>query len=305
MMEKIKAGEITGQTGDYMLRATAANGQIRAFAATSRDLVEKARQAHNTSPVATAALGRLMTAGVMMGSMMKADSDLLTIRVEGDGPIGGLTVTADKNGNVKGYAFHPEVMLPPNAKGKLDVGAAVGTDGSLTVIKDLGLKEPYVGSIPLVTGEIAEDIAGYFVESEQIPTACGLGVLVDRDQSVKAAGGYLIQLMPGAGEDVITKVEGGIMAAGPVSALLDKNDDPEQLLRDVMSDFDLKILETCPVSYKCYCSRERVERALISLGRNELEQMLAEQGGCQLTCQFCDAVYDFSAEDLKGLLKNM
>ena len=162
-----------------------------------------------------------------------------------------------------------------------------------------------MGTIDLLGGEIAEDVAGYFVESEQIPTACALGVLVDRDQSVKAAGGYLIQLMPGAGEDVITKVEGGIMAAGPVSALLDKNDDPEQLLRDVMSDFDLKILETCPVSYKCYCSRERVERALISLGRNELEQMLAEQGGCQLTCQFCDAVYDFSAEDLKGLLKNM
>ena len=162
-----------------------------------------------------------------------------------------------------------------------------------------------MGTIGLLGGEIAEDVAGYFVESEQIPTACALGVLVDRDQSVKAAGGYLIQLMPGAGEDVITKVEGGIMAAGPVSALLDKNDDPEQLLRDVMSDFDLKILETYPVSYKCYCSRERVERALISLGRDELEQMLAEQGGCQLTCQFCDAVYDFSAEDLKGLLKNM
>ena len=219
--------------------------------------------------------------------------------------LGTVLAVSDNEGNVRGYVTNPHVDLPLRPDGKLDVGAAVGHEGTLTVIKDLHMKEPYVGTIDLLGGEIAEDVAGYFVESEQIPTACALGVLVDRDQSVKAAGGYLIQLMPGAGEDIITKVEGGIMAAGPVSALLDKNDDPEQLLRDVMSDFDLKVLETCPVSYKCYCSRERVERALISLGRNELEQMLAEQGGCQLTCQFCDAVYDFSAEDLKGLLKNM
>ena len=219
--------------------------------------------------------------------------------------LGTVLAVSDNEGNVRGYVTNPHVDLPLRPDGKLDVGAAVGHEGTLTVIKDLHMKEPYVGTIDLLGGEIAEDVAGYFVESEQIPTACALGVLVDRDQSVKAAGGYLIQLMPGAGEDVITKVEGGIMAAGPVSALLDKNDDPEQLLRDVMSDFDLKILETYPVSYKCYCSRERVERALISLGRDELEQMLAEQGGCQLTCQFCDAVYDFSAEDLKGLLKNM
>ena len=302
MMEKIKAGEITGQTGDYMLRATAANGQIRAFAATSRDLVEKARQAHNTSPVATAALGRLMTAGVMMGSMMKADRDLLTIRIEGDGPIGGLTVTADKNGNVKGYAFHPEVMLPPNAKGKLDVGGAVGAEGTITVIKDLHMKEPYVGTVDLLGGEIAEDIAGYFVESEQIPTACALGVLVDRDHSVKAAGGYLIQLMPGAGEDTIAKVEGGIMAADPVSAILDRDPDPEHLLRTVMSDFELKLLETCPVSYKCYCSRQRVERALLSLGADELEGILRDQGSCHMTCQFCDAVYEFDRQQLEQLI---
>ena len=225
--------------------------------------------------------------------------------IEDDVVIKGKVISSDAEGNVRGYVANPQVDLPLRPDGKLDVGAAVGHEGTLAVIKDLHMKEPYVGTIDLLGGEIAEDVAGYFVESEQIPTACALGVLVDRDQSVKAAGGYLIQLMPGAGGDVITKVEGGIMAAGPVSALLDKNDDPEQLLRDVMSDFDLKILETCPVSYKCYCSRERVERALISLGRNELEQMLAEQGGCQLTCQFCDAVYDFSAEDLKGLLKNM
>ena len=251
------------------------------------------------------ALGRTLAAASMMGDALKGQGASLTLQLKGGGPLGTVLAVSDHEGNVRGYVTNPQVDLPLRPDGKLDVGGAVGHEGTLTVIKDLHMKEPYVGTIDLLGGEIAEDVAGYFVESEQIPTACALGVLVDRDQSVKAAGGYLIQLMPGAGEDVITKVEGGIMAAGPVSALLDKNDDPEQLLRDVMSDFDLKILETCPVSYKCYCSRERVERALISLGRNELEQMLSEQGGCQLTCQFCDAVYDFSAEDLKGLLKNM
>ena len=266
---------------DRIVRAISTDGMVQAAAICSRGLTERARQIHKTLPVATAALGRTLAAASMMGNALKSE------------------------GNVRGYVTNPHVDLPLRPDGKLDVGAAVGHEGTLTVIKDLHMKEPYVGTIDLLGGEIAEDVAGYFVESEQIPTACALGVLVDRDQSVKAAGGYLIQLMPGAGEDVITKVEGGIMAAGPVSALLDKNDDPEQLLRDVMSDFDLKVLETCPVSYRCYCSRERVERALISLGRDELEQMLSEQGGCQLTCQFCDAVYDFSAEDLKGLLKNM
>ena len=199
----------------------------------------------------------------------------------------------------------PTVDLPLRADGKLDVGGAVGRDGYFTVSRDLGLREPYIGSVRLVSGEIAEDLTAYLLESEQVPSACALGVLVDRDQSVKSAGGYLIQLMPGAGEDTIAKVEGGVMAAGPVSAILEQNDDPEALLRTVMSDFDLKILETCPVSYKCYCSRQRVERALISLGKPELEQMLAEQGGCQLTCQFCDAVYDFSADDLRALIAGL
>ena len=290
---------------DQLVRAISKDGFVKAAAVSTRALTERARQIHQTSPVATAALGRLLAAGSMMGNELKGDGSSVTLRIKGDGPLGTLLVVADNEGNVRGSVQNPQIDLPIREDGKLDVGGAVGHGGTLTVIKDLNLKEPYVGTIDLLGGEIAEDVAGYFVESEQIPTACALGVLVDRDQSVKAAGGYLIQLMPGAGEDVITKVEGGIMAAGPVSALLDKNDDPEQLLRDVMSDFDLKVLETCPVSYKCYCSRERVERALISLGRNELEQMLAEQGGCQLTCQFCDAVYDFSAEDLKGLLKNM
>ena len=290
---------------DELVRAMTKDGFVNAVAVYTRALTERARQIHHTSPVATAALGRALAACSMMGNALKDSGASVTMQIKGDGPLGAILTVSDSEGNVRGYVHNPAVDLALREDGKLDVGTAVGHSGTLTVIKDLNMREPYVGTIDLLGGEIAEDVAGYFVESEQIPTACALGVLVDRDQSVKAAGGYLIQLMPGAGEDVITKVEGGIMAAGPVSALLDKNDDPEQLLRDVMSDFDLKILETCPVSYKCYCSRERVERALISLGRDELEQMLAEQGGCQLTCQFCDAVYDFSAEDLKGLLKNM
>ena len=290
---------------DCLVRAISKDGFVNAVAVYTRGLTERARQIHHTSPVATAALGRALAACSMMGNALKDNGASVTMQIKGDGPLGTILTVSDSEGNVRGYVQNPAVDLALREDGKLDVGTAVGHSGTLTVIKDLNMREPYVGTVDLLGGEIAEDVAGYFVESEQIPTACALGVLVDRDQSVKAAGGYLIQLMPGAGEDVITKVEGGIMAAGPVSALLDKNDDPEQLLRDVMSDFDLKILETCPVSYRCYCSRERVERALISLGRNELEQMLAEQGGCQLTCQFCDAVYDFSAEDLKGLLKNM
>ena len=290
---------------DCLVRAISKDGFVNAVAVYTRGLTERARQIHHTSPVATAALGRALAACSMMGNALKDNGASVTMQIKGDGPLGTILTVSDSEGNVRGYVQNPAVDLALREDGKLDVGTAVGHSGTLTVIKDLNMREPYVGTVDLLGGEIAEDVAGYFVESEQIPTACALGVLVDRDQSVKAAGGYLIQLMPGAGEDVITKVEGGIMAAGPVSALLDKNDDPEQLLRDVMSDFDLKILETCPVSYKCYCSRERVERALISLGRDELEQMLAEQGGCQLTCQFCDAVYDFSAEDLKGLLKNM
>ena len=290
---------------DQLVRAISRDGAVKAVAVSTRGLTERARQIHKTLPVATAALGRTLAAASMMGNALKGDGASVTLQIKGGGPLGTLLAVSDNEGNVRGTVDNPAVDLPLRPDGKLDVGTAVGSEGTLTVIRDLNMKEPYVGTIDLLGGEIAEDVAGYFVESEQIPTACALGVLVDRDQSVKAAGGYLIQLMPGAGEDVITKVEGGIMAAGPVSALLDKNDDPEQLLRDVMSDFDLKILETCPVSYKCYCSRERVERALISLGRDELEQMLSEQGGCQLTCQFCDAVYDFSAEDLKGLLKNM
>ena len=290
---------------DRIVRAISTDGLVQAAAICSRDLTERARQIHKTLPVATAALGRALAAASMMGNALKSDGASLTLQFKGGGPLGTVLAVSDNEGCVRGYVTDPHVDLPLRPDGKLDVGGAVGHDGTLTVIKDLHMKEPYVGTIDLLGGEIAEDVASYFVESEQIPTACALGVLVDRDQSVKSAGGYLIQLMPGAGEDTIAKVEGGVMAAGPVSAILEQNDDPEALLRTVMSDFGLKILETCPVSYKCYCSRQRVERALISLGKSELEQMLAEQGGCQLTCQFCDAVYDFSADDLRALIAGL
>lgn len=290
---------------DRIVRAISTDGMVQAAAICSRDLTERARQIHKTLPVATAALGRTLAAASMMGNALKSDGASLTLQFKGGGPLGTVLAVSDNEGNVRGYVTNPHVDIPLRKDGKLDVGTAVGHEGTLTVIKDLHMKEPYVGTIDLLGGEIAEDVAGYFVESEQIPTACALGVLVDRDQSVKAAGGYLIQLMPGAAEDTIAKVEGGIMAAGAVSAILEKNDDPEAMLRTVMSDFDLKILETCPVEYRCYCSRERVERALISLGRTELEQMLSEQGGCQMTCQFCDAVYEFTAEDIQRLLKNL
>lgn len=290
---------------DRIVRAISTDGMVQAAAICSRDLTERARQIHKTLPVATAALGRALAAASMMGNALKSDGASLTLQFKGGGPLGTVLAVSDNEGCVRGYVTNPHTDLPLRPDGKLDVGGAVGHEGTLTVIKDLHMKEPYVGTIDLLGGEIAEDVAGYFVESEQIPTACALGVLVDRDQSVKSAGGYLIQLMPGAGEDTIAKVEGGVMAAGLVSAILEQNDDPEALLRTVMSDFDLKILETCPVSYKCYCSRQRVERALISLGKSELEQMLAEQGGCQLTCQFCDAVYDFSADDLRALIAGL
>ena len=290
---------------DRIVRAISTDGMVQAAAICSRDLTERARQIHKTLPVATAALGRTLAAASMMGNALKSDGASLTLQFKGGGPLGTVLAVSDNEGNVRGYVTNPHVDIPLRKDGKLDVGTAVGHEGTLTVIKDLHMKEPYVGTIDLLGGEIAEDVAGYFVESEQIPTACALGVLVDRDQSVKAAGGYLIQLMPGAAEDTIAKVEGGIMAAGAVSAILERDDDPEAMLRTVMSDFDLKILETCPVEYRCYCSRERVERALISLGRTELEQMLSEQGGCQLTCQFCDAVYEFTAEDIQRLLKNL
>ena len=290
---------------DRLVRAISKDGYVKAVAVSTRDLTERARQIHKTTPVATAALGRTLAAASMMGNALKGEGASLTLQIKGDGPLGKILTVSDNQGNGRGLVENPFVDIPLRADGKLDVGSAVGMMGNLTVIRDLNMKEPYVGSVDLLGGEIAEDLAAYFVESEQIPTACGLGVLVDRDQSVRAAGGYLIQLLPGADEDTIVKVEGGIMAAGSVSAILDKDPDPENLLRTVMSDFDIRILESSEVEYKCYCSRERVERALISLGTEELEGILREQGSCQLTCQFCDAVYDFSAEELQGLIDGL
>ncbi len=281
------------------------DGTVKAVAVTTKELTERARNIQKSLPVATAAMGRALAAASMMGNALKEENASLTLQIKGGGPLGTVLAVSDHLGSVRGYVQNPQVDLPLREDGKLDVGRAVGGEGTLTVIKDIGLKEPYIGSVGLLGGEIAEDLAAYFVESEQIPTACALGVLVDRDQSVKAAGGYIIQLLPGAGEDVITKVEGGVMAAGAVTALLDRDPDPEALLRTVLSDFEVEILETSPIEYRCYCSRDRVERALISMGVAELEDLLAEQGGCELGCQFCDKVYQFTGEELQALIDRM
>ena len=290
---------------DKLVRAISADGTVKAAAVSTRELTERARNIHKTLPVATAALGRTLAAASMMGNALKEDAASLTLQIKGGGPLGTVLAVSDHLGNVRGYVQNPHIDLPLRADGKLDVGAAVGSDGTLTVIKDLGMKEPYIGSVGLLGGGIAEDLAAYFVESEQIPTACALGVLVDRDQSVRAAGGYIIQLLPGAGEDVIAKVEGGVLAAGAVTSLLDRDSEPEALLRAVLSDFEVEILETGPIEYKCYCSRDRVERALISMGVPELESLLAEQSGCELGCQFCDKVYRYSAEELQALIDRL
>ena len=290
---------------DQLVRAISKDGYVKAVAVSTRDLTERARQIHRTLPVATAALGRTLAAASMMGNALKGEGASLTLQIKGDGPLGRILAVSDNEGNVRGTVDNPAVDIPLRADGKLDVGSAVGMDGTLTVIRDLNMKEPYVGSVGLLGGEIAEDLAAYFVESEQIPTACGLGVLVDRDQSVLVSGGYLIQLLPGASEDIITMVEGGIMAAGPVTNLLQEDSDPESLLRRVMSDFELEILETTPIEYRCYCSRERMEKALISMGVEEMEALIEEQGQAELACHFCDNVQHFSKEELEALLVSM
>ena len=291
--------------GDQLVRAITKDGMVKAVAVTTRELTERARQIHKPRPVATAALGRTLAAASMMGNALKGDGASLTLRVQGGGPLGILLAVSDNRGCVRGTVDNPAVDIPLRPDGKLDVGAAVGCDGTLTVIRDLHMKDPYVGSVGLLGGEIAEDLAAYFVESEQIPTACGLGVLVDRDQSVLAAGGYIVQLLPGAGEDVITKVEGGVMAAGSVTGLLSGSAGPEEMLRQVLSDFELEILERTPIEYRCDCSRERMERALISLGPEELRGIIDEQGGAELTCRFCDNVQTFTREELEALLEGM
>ena len=290
---------------DEIVRAITADGLVKAAAITGRDLVERARNIHTLLPVATAALGRTLMAASLMGDAMKIDGSSLTLQIKGGGPLGTILAVSDEAGNMRGYVQNPHVELMEKAPGKLDVGRAVGETGSLTVIKDLGMKEPYVGTIDLLSGEIADDIAAYFVESEQIPTACALGVLVGTDQSVTSAGGYLIQLLPGAGEDIITKIEAGVQRVGSVSHALEGGLDGAGLLRAVLSDFDLEILETHPVEYRCYCSRDRVTRALISMGREELSSLIREQGQAELTCQFCDQIYRYSKEDLEEILANM
>lgn len=290
---------------DQIIRMIAKDAPVKASAISARDLVERARNIHTLLPVATAALGRTLMGASMIGDAMKEENAALTLQIKGGGPLGTVLAVSDSQGNVRGYVQNPHVDLMEKEKGKLDVGAAVGTDGTLTVVKDLGLKEPYVGSIGLFSGEIADDIAMYFVESEQIPTACALGVLVGVDQSVTSAGGYLIQLLPGAEDSVIDKIEAGVRRVGSVSRALESGMDAERLLRAVLSDFDLEILETHPVEYRCSCSRDRVSRALISMGREELRSMIDEQGSAELTCQFCDAVYKFTKEDLEELLAHM
>lgn len=287
---------------DYIIRATAADGQIRAFASTTRNLVETARAAHNTSPVATAALGRLLTAGGMMGSMMKGEDDLLTIKIQGDGPIEGLTVTADSKGNVKGYAYNPSVMLPPNSKGKLDVGGALGV-GVLNVIRDIGLKEPYVGQTILVTGEIAEDLTYYYATSEQTPSSVALGVLMNKDNTVKQAGGFIIQLMPGASEEIISKLELKLGEISSITSLLDKGMTPEMILEYLLGEFGLEMLDRMETRFYCNCDKKRVEKALISLGKKELTGMIEEGKPAEINCHFCNRNYTFSVPELEELLK--
>ena len=286
---------------DYIVRATAANAQIRAFAASTTELVEEARTRHNTSPVATAALGRLLTAGAMMGSMMKNETDMLTLQVRGDGPIGGITVTADSKGDVKGYVENPDVMLPPK-NGKLDVGGAVGI-GLLQVIKDMGLKEPYSGQTILVSSEIAEDLTYYFANSEQVPSSVGLGVLMEKDNTVKTAGGFIIQMMPFAEDATISQIEENLKLVTSVTELLDKGYTPEQLLEELLGNVGLEITDTMPTRFYCNCSKERVEQAVASVGKKDIQEMINDGKPIEVKCHFCNTAYHYSVEELKNILK--
>ena len=288
---------------DYLVRAIAANAQIRAFAVKTKNIVETARAAHNTSPVVTAALGRLLTAGTIMGSMLKGEKDILTLQVHGSGPMQGMTVTADSKGRVKGYAKVPDVIIPANSKGKLDVAGAVGV-GILSVIKDMGLKDPYVGQTALQTSEIAEDLTYYFATSEQVPSSVGLGVLMDKEtNTVKQAGGFIIQLMPFADDAVITKLEENLSKIQSVTKLFEDGNSPEQILEILLSGFDLEIMDTVPVEFYCNCTKERVEKALISIGKKEMEELIAEGKEVEMNCHFCNTNYVFSIDELKSILK--
>lgn len=290
---------------DYIVRAMSKDGFVKAVGIVSTQLTERARQIHHTTPTATAALGRALTAASIMGNMQKVEDGSVTLQFKGGGPIGTVLAVSDAIGNVRGYVQNPHVELLEKYAGKLDVGAAVGTDGMLTVIRDLQMKEPYVGSVELVSGEIADDVTAYFAQSEQTPTACGLGVLVAPDQSVQVSGGYLVQLLPGAPEDVISKLEIGIMNAGAVTGMLSRGLTPEQMLEAVMEHFEVEFLETTPVCYQCYCSRDRVTATLISLGKPELEKIVEDGETIHVECQFCDADYAFTPEEIREILKTL
>lgn len=290
---------------DYIIRAMTKDGFVKAVAISSTQMVERARQIHKTTPTATAALGRVLTAASIMGNMQKVENGALTLQIKGGGPLGTILATSDSVGNVRGYVSNPSISLLEKYAGKLDVGAAVGTDGMLTVIRDLQMKEPYIGSIALVTGEIADDVTAYFAQSEQIPTACALGVLVDVDQSVKVAGGYLIQLLPGAPEDIIMKIETGIACAGAVTPMLEGGMSPEDILRKVLCEFELEFFEETPVAYRCYCSRERVASTLIAVGKKDLQEIVDDGKPITIECQFCDTKYVFTTQEVKSILDSL
>ena len=281
------------------------DGFVKAVAIRSTELTRRGAEIHKTTPNATAAFGRALTAASMMGNMQKVDNGSMTLQIKGDGPIGTIVCVSDPTGNVRGYVYEPNVPVVEKYPGKLDVGATVGTDGTLTVIRDLQMKEPYVGSIPLVSGEIADDVTAYFAQSEQTPTACALGVLVDTDCSVKVAGGYILQLLPGAPDETIDKLENGIKRAGAVTAMLDAGLTPEEMLGQVCGDLGILFMETTPVEYKCYCTRDRVEAALISLGKKELAEIVEEGKPFPVECQFCDEKYVFTPAQIADLLKEL
>ncbi|SDA78061.1 molecular chaperone Hsp33 [Butyrivibrio sp. INlla18] len=286
---------------DYMVRATAGNAQIRAFAATTRDLSEYARKAHNLSPIAAAALGRLMTGTVMMGTMMDNDDDLITVKMDGDGPLKGVLATADRHGNVKGYAVNPYVIMEPNAQGHLNVGGGIG-EGTLTVIRDMGMKEPYVGQVPLYSGEVAEDLTYYFTKSEQTPSSVGLGVLVERDSlSVIAAGGFIIQLLPFADEQTITHLEFNLQKFSSVTDILKAGKTPEELLSIVLDGFDIEFTEKTDLNFYCNCDKDRVERALMLIGKKDIQEMIDDGKEIEVCCHFCNKAYKFSVDELKAL----
>ena len=290
---------------DYIVRGMTMDGFVKVVAIRSTDLVARGAQIHKTTPNATAAFGRALTAAAMMGNMQKVEDGSMTMQIKGGGPIGSITVVSDATGNVRGYVTEPNVPLLEKYPGKLDVGATVGIDGTLTIIRDLQMKEPYVGSVELISGEIGDDVTAYFAQSEQTPTACALGVLVDRDLSVKVAGGYILQLLPGAPDEVIDKLEAGIKKAGAVTPMLEAGLTPEEILGQVCGDLGVLFMETTEVSYKCYCSRNRVEAALISLGRKELTEIMEEGKVFPVECQFCDEIYEFTPEDIRIILENL